>query len=137
MINKVILVGHVGKDPEFRVLDGGYKVARFSLATNKSFKSGDEWKQKTEWHNVVVWRDRAEYVRDKVKKGNLIYIEGEVQYRENDGKYYTDINCSVLRKLDKSDGNGSNFPENPPEDLKTAKEKEFEDAQNGEDDLPF
>ena len=76
-VNKVILIGHVGKDPEVKHLDGGVTVAKFSLATNETYtdKNGQKVNQ-TEWHNIVVWRGLAETVEKYVKSGKLLYIEG-------------------------------------------------------------
>lgn len=92
-INKVILVGHLGKDPEVRTLENGTKVATFSLATSESYKDKNGNKvEKTEWHNVVVWRQLAEITEKYVKKGQLLYIEGKLRTRswEKDGqKHYT------------------------------------------------
>ena len=95
-VNKVILVGHVGKDPEVRYLEGGVAVARFPLATSESYKnkSGEKVEQ-TEWHNVTVWRQLAEVVEKYVRKGQLLYIEGKIRTRavgeEGNKKYLTDI----------------------------------------------
>ncbi len=76
-VNKVILVGHVGKDPEVKYLEGGVALARFPLATSDSYKNKEGQKiETTEWHNVVVWRGLAEIVEKYVRKGKLIYIEG-------------------------------------------------------------
>lgn len=92
-INKVILVGHCGKQPEVRHLDSGVTVANFSLATSDNYtnKQGEKVEQ-TEWHNIVVWGKLAEIVEKYVKKGMLLYIEGKLKTRqwEKDGqKHYT------------------------------------------------
>lgn len=96
-INKVILLGRVGKDPEVRSLDNGTQVASFSVATSEKFKdkTTGEQKETTEWSNVTAWRKTAEIVGKYVKKGDLIYVEGKLKTRswEKDGvtKYATDI----------------------------------------------
>lgn len=106
-INKVILVGHVGKDPEVRYLDNNLAMARFSIATTeKGFttKSGQVIPEKTEWHSVVVWRKLAEVVEKYVKKGSQLYIEGKLRNRSYDDKdgvkrYVSEIQVDVLQML--------------------------------------
>src|SRR5258707_13473562 len=79
-VNKVILVGNLGKDPEVKFTPSGVPVAKFSLATNERFKDkAGEWQDRTEWHKIVVWQRLAEIVGEYVKKGSKIYIEGRLQ----------------------------------------------------------
>jgi single-strand DNA-binding protein len=79
-VNKVILVGNVGKDPEVRYSQSGTPVANFSLATNERFKDrNDEWQERTEWHSIVAWQRLAEIVGEYVAKGSKVYVEGELQ----------------------------------------------------------
>jgi single-strand DNA-binding protein len=112
MINKVTLIGRLGGDPEIRHLEGGVAVARFSLATNDSYKDKDgNWQDSTEWHNVVVWRDLAERASTQLKKGNLCYIEGKIQYRKYTGtdgveRNITDIAASTFRMMERREGAG-------------------------------
>jgi single-strand DNA-binding protein len=82
-LNKVLLIGHLGKDPEVRYTGGGNAVANFSLATVESFKvrSGERQKQ-TEWHHIVVWGKQAEIAQQYLKKGGLVFVEGRIQSRE-------------------------------------------------------
>jgi len=83
MINKVTLIGNLGADPEVRRLEGGVAVARFSLATNESYKDKDgNFQTNTEWHNVVVWREAAERAEKMLRKGMLVYVEGKITYRK-------------------------------------------------------
>lgn len=83
MVNKAILVGRVGRDPEMRYTGGGVAVANFSMATSETFKNKQGEKQeRTEWHRIVVWNKLAEIVEKYAKKGTLIYIEGQIQTRE-------------------------------------------------------
>ena len=96
-VNKVILLGNLGKDPEVRYLDNGVAVANFSLATTENYKnkSGERVSQ-TEWHNVVLWRGLAEIAEKFLKKGSSVYIEGKIKTRkweDKDGKtrYNTEI----------------------------------------------
>ena len=85
-MNKVLLLGHVGKDPEIRSTQGGTTVANLSLATADRQKQGEEWVDRTEWHNLVAFQRTAEVVRDYVKKGSQIMIEGKLQTRSWDDK---------------------------------------------------
>ena len=82
MVNKVILIGNLGKDPEIRKLESGATVARFSLATNENYKDkSGEWQTQTEWHDVVLWRNLAERAENSLKKGFMIYLEGKLTTR--------------------------------------------------------
>lgn len=116
MINKVILVGHLGKDPILRSTASGVPVATFSMATSESYKDDKgEWQNKAEWHNIVVWRERAETVAKYLKKGSLVYVEGKMTTRtyeqEGQTKYITEIVANIVRGMDKRD---SSAP--PPSD---------------------
>lgn len=105
-VNKVFLLGNVGKDPEIRSTQGGMTVASFSLATADRAKDAQgNWADKTEWHNIVCFQRTAEVVRDYVKKGSQILIEGKIQTRSWDDKasgekkYKTEILCNELTLL--------------------------------------
>jgi single-strand DNA-binding protein len=93
-VNKVILVGNVGQDPEVKYTASGVPVAKVSLATNERFKDrNDQWQDKTEWHSVVAWQRLAEIVGEYVRKGSKLYVEGKLQTstwedRQNGGKKY-------------------------------------------------
>ena len=114
-VNKVFLLGNVGKDPEIRSTAGGMTVASFSLATADRAKDAQgNWADKTEWHNIVCFQRTAEVVRDYVKKGSQILIEGKIQTRSWDDKasgekkYKTEILCNELTLLGgKGAGEGS------------------------------
>ncbi len=136
-VNKVILVGNLGKDPEVRSLDSGVKVASFPLATNEYFKGKDGNRvEQTEWHNIVLWRGMAELAEKYLKKGSLIYLEGRIRTRqwedkEGNKRYNTEIIGDVM-----------NFLGGRPEDQGAPKAGEDysgpgESDQNVEDDLPF
>lgn len=84
-MNKVILFGNLGHDPEVKVLESGVLVGRFSLATSENYQKDGEWKSITEWHTVVVWRTQAERAEKQLKKGDSILLEGKIQYKQ-----YTD-----------------------------------------------
>jgi single-strand DNA-binding protein len=108
-VNKVILVGHLGKDPEVRHLDGNNTVANFPLATSETYTTKDGNKvEQTEWHNVVLWKKLAEIAEKYVKKGSLVFIEGRLRTRSWDDKdgnkrYTTEIIASSMQMLDKKD----------------------------------
>jgi single-strand DNA-binding protein len=103
MVNKVTLIGNLGKDPETKRLENGATVCKFSLATSESYrdKSG-EWQTQTEWHNIVLWRDMAEKA-ETLTKGQAIYLEGKITTRswEKDGvkQYVTEIVGNYFRKI--------------------------------------
>ena len=86
-VNKVILVGNLGKDPEVKYTSTGTPVAKFSLATNEGYKDKNgQWQDRTEWHNIVAWQRLAEIVGEYVKKGSKVYIEGRLQTSSWDDK---------------------------------------------------
>ena len=102
-VNKVILIGNLGKDPEVKYTPSGVPVAKFSIATNERFKDkAGEWQDRTEWHNIVAWQRLAEIVGEYVKKGSEIYIEGRLQTsswedkQSGEKKYRTEIVASDL-----------------------------------------
>ncbi len=119
-INKVILVGNLGKDPEVRTVQSGAQVARFSLATSESYTNKEGQKiENTEWHNVVLWRGLATVAEKYLKKGNKVYIEGKLrnrQYEDKDGnkKYTTEIEATDMLLLERpqtggGSGDGGNY----------------------------
>jgi single-strand DNA-binding protein len=86
-VNKVILVGNLGKDPEIKYTPQGKAVAKFSLATNERFKDKDgQWQDRTEWHNIVLWEKLAEVAGEYLKKGGKVYIEGRIRTDSWDDK---------------------------------------------------
>ncbi|MCO4293385.1 single-stranded DNA-binding protein [Solitalea sp. MAHUQ-68] len=114
-INKVILVGHLGKDPELRHLEGGVKVASFPLATSETYTKDGKKIEQTEWHNIVMWRGLADIAEKFLVKGKLVYIEGKLRTRswedkEGHKRYQTEIvadNFTMLgRKSDNEPVNG-------------------------------
>jgi single-strand DNA-binding protein len=95
-INKVILVGHLGKDPEMRHLDGGVSVTSFPLATSETYNKDGQKVEQTEWHNIVMWRGLADVAAKYLQKGKLVYIEGKLRTRsfedkEGIKKYTTEV----------------------------------------------
>ena len=109
MVNKVILIGNVGVNPESRTV-GGALVADFPLATNESYKDkAGNWQKETEWHNIVCWRDLADRVVNSVEKGKLVYVEGKIKSRiwndSNGGKHReTDIIATMVKVIGASAG---------------------------------
>lgn len=115
-VNKVILVGNLGKDPELRYTPSGAAVATFSLATTERYKDRDGNRQeKTEWHNVVAWRQLAEICGKYLHKGKQVYIEGKIQtrsYDDRDGnkRYMTEVVADQMQMLgSKKDDQGSGY----------------------------
>jgi single-strand DNA-binding protein len=131
-INKVILIGRTGADPETRHLESGVSVTSINLATSEVYKdkTTNEKKEETEWHKVVLWRGLSEVCEKYVKKGDMLYIEGKLKTRkhEKDGitRYYTEIVASNMTMLS-SKGTGEK-----PVDTITE-----EDAPPERDDLPY
>ncbi len=156
MINKVIIVGNLGQDPEVRTLENGSKVAKFSVATNENYqdKSG-EWQKITEWHNIVAWRGLAERAENYLKKGGMVYIEGKLSTRKwqdqnGNDRYSTDVVARILRSLERRESSGmgqsNNFPsagdelpskvQAPANNVSTA-EPVKKAVPADDDDLPF
>lgn len=143
-VNKVILVGNVGKDPEVRHLEGGAMVARFPLATNETYtdKSGQRITQ-TEWHTIVAWRGLAETVEKYVKTGKLLFVEGRIRtntYQDKETgakKYFTEIYCTNFRFLgpSTSEGGARETGAEPMSGQGSAPEEDF--MPQPDDDLPF
>ncbi len=136
-INKVILVGRLGKDPDIMTFDNGTKKASFSLATTESYKDKDgNWQEQTEWHNIVLWRFLAE--RNLIK-GDQIYLEGRLRSRSYDDangvkKYITEIQGDKILKL-ASSGSGQSH-EHPPTSESESAQNQFQEPEVN-DDLPF
>ena len=104
MVNKVILLGHVGKDPEVRHMDNNLVMVRFPLATSERWTKDGNKTEVTEWHNIVMWRDLAEIADKYVRKGRLLYIEGKIRTRSYDDKdgakrYITEILADTMQLL--------------------------------------
>ena len=143
MVNNVILMGHVGKDPEVRHMDNNLTVARFSLATNERRNKDGNWVDHTEWHNIVVWRDLAERTEKYVRKGRLLYIEGKLRYSSYDDKdgikrYVTEIFADAMRLVDsKTDGAQTASSQQPVPQNVTMPPIETTDLDAVPDDLPF
>ncbi len=85
-LNKVMLIGRLGKDPEIRYMQNGTAVANFTMATNRNVKKGDAWEEETDWHRIVAWDKLAETVGKYMKKGQMVYIEGQLRTRDWEDK---------------------------------------------------
>ena len=115
-LNKVMLIGNVGRDPEMRYIQSGEPVTTFSIATNRRVQRDGQWTDETEWHNIVAWRKLAEQCNEYLSKGRKVYIEGRLQTRswESEGqkKYRTEIVADTMLILDQrprdGEGNGEN-----------------------------
>jgi single-strand DNA-binding protein len=143
-VNKVILIGNLGKDPEIRRLENGAVVATFSIATSESFtdKNSGEKKEITDWHDIVLWRGLAEIAEKYIRKGTKIYVEGKLKKRswqdkEGNTKYNTEVigeELTILSRLEISDKtaapyNSSGTP-NLPTDMPGL-------SSSSDDDSPF
>jgi single-strand DNA-binding protein len=147
-VNKVILLGNLGKDPEVRTLESGAKVASFTLATSETYKDRTTGQPitNTEWHNIVMWRGLADVAEKFLKKGSQIYIEGKIKTRnyqdkENNTRYITEIEASDLTMLGRPAGNSSeqtetSVPKAQPKSEKVMSNEDFSDKEE-DDDLPF
>lgn len=150
-INKVILVGHLGKDPEVRHLEGGVTVASFPLATSETYNKDGRKIEQTEWHNIVMWRGLADVASKYLQKGKLVYIEGKLRTRsfedkEGHKKYTTEVvaeNFTMLGRKSDFDGGqgegGTSQSEHNNAQSKVGEEQpmDYTKEENPEDDLPF
>jgi single-strand DNA-binding protein len=148
-VNKVFLLGNVGKDPEIRTTPNGMTVASFSLATAERAKDAQgNWTDKTEWHNLVAFQRTAEIVRDYVKKGTQIFVEGKIQTRSWDDKesgqkkYRTEILVNELSLLGggagRSEGGSSSYstPRSSSSGAAVA-QSDYADQGITDEDIPF
>lgn len=149
-VNKVILVGNLGKDPEIKYTPTGTPVAKFSLATNERYKDkAGEWQDRTEWHSIVAFQRLAEIVGEYVKKGSKIYIEGRLQTsswedkQSGEKKYRTEIIANDLVLLDRKgevDGEGRasrGASASASFDQRPAQQEEPHPAEITDEDIPF
>ena len=143
-VNKAMLVGHVGKDPEVRYTPSGVALAKFSLATNERFKDrNDEWQERVEWHNIVAWQRLAEIVGEYVRKGSKLYIEGKLQTSSwedkssGDQKFRTEIVARDIVLLGRPEKGGG---EREPDESHQGSDREPVYAGAGaidDSDIPF
>lgn len=159
-VNKVILIGNVGKDPEVRYLENGVAVASLTLATSErgyTTQAGVQVPERTEWHNIVLWRGLAEVAEKYVRKGSQIYVEGKIRSRSYDDqngvkRYVTEIFADTMQMLGRREGQGgaegAAQPQQsygqpayaqPQAQQPVAQQPQQQPAmdQSAEDDLPF
>ncbi|MEA3500503.1 MAG: single-stranded DNA-binding protein [Candidatus Marinimicrobia bacterium] len=134
-MNKVILVGHLGQDPELKSTSTNIHVVNISVATNQTFKrkNDNEYTERTEWHRCVAFGKTADYIANYLSKGRLVYIDGRLQTRkwqDKDGndKYTTEVMIETITMLGKGDNSQQNFQK---------QKTESNDSQAEDDDLPF
>lgn len=143
-VNKVILIGNLGKDPEVRRLENGTVVASFPLATSETYtdKTTNERRDITDWHNIVVWRGLAEVVEKYVRKGSKIYVEGKLKsrsYQDKEGvtKYITEVVADEITMLNRVESTPANQPNYSTEGTPAEPSKIEQLLDDSHDDLPF
>ena len=143
-VNKVILLGNLGKDPDVTTLESGVKVARFPLATNEYYKGKDgNPVEQTEWHQVVLWRNRAELAEKYLSKGRMVYVEGRLKTRqwtdqEGNQRYTTEIVGDVINFVGSDPGgSGSGKTGGSRDEGEADTSPQGESDPPEEDDLPF
>ncbi len=149
-VNKVILVGNLGKDPEIRYMPSGGAVANVTVATSESWKDKNtgEQKEQTEWHRVVFFNRLAEVVGEYLKKGSKIYVEGALQTRKwqdqsGQDRYTTEIKASTMQMLDSRGGGSAEFspaggaPAAKPSNFSSAPAQPTAPMDDFDDDIPF
>ena len=149
-VNKVILVGNLGQDPELRYTGSGTAVCNIRLATNESYKDASgEWVERTEWHSVVAWARLAEICNEYLKKGSQVYFEGSLQTRQwedKDGntRYTTEIKAREMMMLSGREGGGGSFGSSSPSSSMSSPAPAAADSGKRDDytfqpddDLPF
>lgn len=144
-LNKVMLIGNLGRDPEVRYTGSGQAVASFSLATSERFKNkqSGEWEEKTEWHRVVLWGKQAEVAGEYLAKGRTVFIEGRLQTRkwtDRDGneKYTTEIVGERMQMLGgRGDGGGGAGRRNEGGAVADATTVSYDEPPFQDDDIPF
>lgn len=141
-VNKVILIGNLGRDPELKYTPSGVAICELSLATTRNWKDQDgNWHDKTEWHRVKIWQKQAERAAELLKKGKQVYIEGRIEYREweQDGqkRYFTDIVADRFQMLGRKEEGEGVEPSAPESTDASAEGQADDDLKEDDDDLPF
>lgn len=145
-VNKVILIGNLGADPEVRHLQNGASVANFRIATSETYKDKQtgEKREQTEWHSIVAWRGLAEITERYLRKGSKVYVEGKLrtrQWQDKDGntRYTTEIHADEMTMLDRAAGEGMSAAPRPAQASAPAASVSAPQpaAAGDEDDLPF
>jgi single-strand DNA-binding protein len=143
-LNKVMIIGNAGKDPEIRHLDNGVSVVTLPVATTERYRDKNgETKEQTEWHNVVFWRQLAEFTEKYVKKGSQLFIEGRLRTRSwedqsGNKKYVTEIVADNIRLLGRRPENNNGTNNNiAAQNAEPKHEEIISDGASIDDDLPF
>lgn len=143
-INKVILIGNLGKDPEIRYLEGNFAHVSFSLATTETYKDKEGKRiDHTEWHTIVLWRGLAENAHKLLRKGMQVYVEGKLQTRqwqdkENNRRQTTEIVCEHFLMMTKRENNSTEIKQNISPITSTSKDNlSGNEGLKGDDVLPF
>jgi single-strand DNA-binding protein len=140
-LNECSIIGNITEDIEVRTTPNGTSVTNFSVATNRSYKAGDEWKDETTFHNLVVWGNDADYLSQRAKKGTRVYATGRIQNRSWEGqdgqkRYRTEIVVSRILLLDRYERGASDGSSTKSADLPSQSASPAEDTIDP-DDLPF
>lgn len=145
-VNKVILVGNLGIDPEVTMIDTNLKKATFRMATTETYRNREGQRvDQTEWHTITVWRGLADVAEKYLHKGSKVYVEGRLrtrEYNDKEGKkrYFTEIVADSFVMLDRAENNGgmqNNSPSPAAQQAPAAQNQEPVKEENPEDDLPF
>lgn len=144
-VNKVILIGNAGADPDVRYTPEGVPVANFSLATSETWKdSSGERQEKTEWHRLVLWRGLAEIAKSYVKKGSKLYVEGKLQTRSwedqsGQKRYTTEVVVNEMNLLDgRDEGSSQGQPQGQrTQGAQSQQAPPYQPSEGDDDDLPF
>lgn len=136
-VNKVFLIGNLGKDPEVKYTPSGVQIAKFSLATSERVKKGDNWEEKTDWHNIVLFARQADYAKDYLKKGMTVFVDGRISTRTWDDengvrKYMTEIIGNVVKNLSGRKDDNHDISDNDSES-----NNNNDNDSDPVDDLPF
>lgn len=134
-LNKCMIIGNLGKDPEMRYTPSGNAVTQMSVATNRNYQKDGEWESETEWFRVVVWGDQAERAAEYLRKGNKVYVEGRMQTRSWEGqdgqkRYTTELIANKVTSLERREKGEGYTPEEPAGYQTTSDANDY-------DDLPF
>lgn len=147
-LNRAQLIGNLGSDPDYKTLPSGTPMCKLNIATTDRFKNAEgDWQEKTEWHNVVLWRRQAEVANEYLKKGSKVFIEGKISTRsyEKDGitRYFTEIVAQSLIMLDSKGkpsspaSSSSEYSQQPEQEDKPWKKDLPENDDEEDDDIPF
>jgi single-strand DNA-binding protein len=150
MVNRVILIGNLGADPEIRSFENGAKVARFSVATSENYKNREgEWQERTEWHDVVAWRQLADRAEQTLRKGMQVYVEGKLTHRsweDSNGnkRRTTEVDSNYFRIVNRRDNPSPGYESSPSyqgsSTVSSSESKgssDFPQPDSDQDDLPF